>query len=96
MAAEGRAIGGSAMLRLNDVSGLKKENAELAVLSGYLPQQLSPTELDALIDEAIASSAAASIKDMGKVMNLIKARAQGRADMVAVGVRIKARLSPAG
>ena len=70
-----------------------KETGELEVLSAYLPAQLSATELDALISEAIAQSGAASIKDMGKVMGLIKAKAQGRADMGAVGARIKARLS---
>ena len=70
-----------------------KETGELAVLQAYLPAQLSDTELDALISEAISQSGAASIKDMGKVMGLIKAKAQGRADMGAVGARIKARLS---
>jgi uncharacterized protein YqeY len=58
-----------------------------------LPAQLSDAELDALIGEAIASSGAASIKDMGKVMAIIKTKAQGRADMAAVGTKIKARLS---
>jgi uncharacterized protein len=70
-----------------------KENAELRVIGAYLPTQLSDSELDALIGEAIAQTGAASIKDMGKVMNLIKSKAQGRADMAAVGARIKARLS---
>jgi uncharacterized protein YqeY len=70
-----------------------KENAELAIISSYMPAQLSDGELDALINEAIAQSGAASIKDMGKVMAIIKSRAQGRADMGAVGTRIKARLS---
>ncbi len=70
-----------------------KETGELEVLQAYRPAQLSDTELDALISEAIAQSGAASIKDMGKVMGLIKAKAQGRADMGAVGARIKARLS---
>ncbi|HEX9140570.1 MAG TPA: GatB/YqeY domain-containing protein, partial [Steroidobacteraceae bacterium] len=70
-----------------------KETGELEVLQAYLPAQLSDAELDALISEAIAQSGAASIKDMGKVMGLIKAKAQGRADMGAVGARIKARLS---
>ncbi len=69
------------------------ETAELAQLSAYMPAQLSATELDALIGEAIASTGAASIKDMGKVMAAIKAKAAGRADLGAVGVRIKARLS---
>jgi uncharacterized protein YqeY len=71
-----------------------KENAELAIISAYLPVQLSDAELDALINAAIAETGAATIKDMGKVMGLIKNKAQGRADMGAVGTRIKARLSP--
>jgi hypothetical protein len=70
-----------------------KENAELALLAGYLPSQLSETELDALIGEAIAATGAVSIKDMGKVMGLIKGKAAGRADMAVVGARIKARLA---
>jgi len=69
------------------------ETAELTQLSAYMPAQLSATELDALISEAITATGAASIKDMGKVMATIKAKAAGRADMGAVGVRIKARLS---
>ncbi len=70
-----------------------KEEAELAQLNAYLPAQLGDAELDALINDAIAATGAASIKDMGKVMAAIKARAAGRADMGAVGARIKARLS---
>jgi uncharacterized protein YqeY len=58
-----------------------------------MPALLSDAELDALINEAIAQSGAASIKDMGKVMGIIKSKAQGRADMAAIGTRIKARLS---
>ena len=69
-----------------------KENAEIAVLQPYLPAQLSEAEIDALIAEAIASTGAASIKDMGKVMGAVKAKAAGKADMGAVGARIKARL----
>jgi len=69
-----------------------KENAEIAVLQPYLPAQLSEPELDALIAEAIASTGAASIKDMGKVMGVVKAKAAGKADMGAVGARIKAKL----
>jgi hypothetical protein len=70
-----------------------RESEELRQLSDYLPAQLSDAELDALISEAIATTAASSIKDMGKVMGLIKSKAQGRADMGAVGARIKAKLS---
>jgi len=70
-----------------------KEQAEMAVLQTYLPAQMSEAELDALIAEAIASTGAASIKDMGKVMAAVKAKAQGRADMGAVSARIKQKLS---
>jgi uncharacterized protein YqeY len=69
-----------------------KENAELVILQGYLPAQMSEAELDALITEAVASTGAASVKDMGKVMGIVKAKAQGRADMSAVSARIKAKL----
>jgi uncharacterized protein len=70
-----------------------KENAELTIINAYMPAPLADDELDALINEAITQSGAASIKDMGKVMGIIKSKAQGRADMAAVGARIKARLS---
>jgi uncharacterized protein len=70
-----------------------KETAEISILQTYLPAQMSDAELDALIAEAIASSGAASIKDMGKVMGAVKAKAQGRADMGAVSARIKQKLS---
>jgi uncharacterized protein len=69
-----------------------KEAAEIALLQGYMPSQLSAAELDALINDAVAATGAASIKDMGKVMALIKTKAQGRADMAAVGAKIKAKL----
>ena len=69
-----------------------KEAAEMAVLQAYMPAQLGEAELDALIAAAIAQTGAASIKDMGKVMGVVKAQAAGRADMGAVGARIKARL----
>jgi uncharacterized protein len=70
-----------------------KEQAEMAVLQTYLPAQMSDAEIDALIAEAVASTGAASIKDMGKVMAAVKAKAQGRADMGAVSARIKQKLS---
>ena len=68
------------------------ETAELVVLQGYLPEQLGEAELATLIDSAIASTGAASIKDMGKVMGIVKGQAAGRADMGKVGALIKARL----
>ena len=57
-----------------------------------MPSQLSSAEIDALIAEAIAATGAAIVKDMGKVMGIIKTKAQGRADMAAVGAKIKAKL----
>jgi uncharacterized protein YqeY len=69
-----------------------KESAELAVIQGYLPAQMTDVELDALIAEAIAATGAASVKDMGKVMGIVKGKAAGRADMAVVGARIKQKL----
>ena len=69
-----------------------KETREISLLQGYMPSQLSDAEIDALISDAIAATGAASIKDMGKVMGIIKGNAQGRADMAAVGAKIKAKL----
>jgi uncharacterized protein YqeY len=69
-----------------------KETAEIVILQPYLPAQLSEAELDALIAEAIAATSATTIKDMGKVMGVVKAKAAGKADMGAVGARIKAKL----
>ena len=71
---------------------MAKETAEINVLQGYLPAQMSEAEIEALIGEAIAATAAASIKDMGKVMAVVKPKAQGRADMGALSARIKQRL----
>jgi len=70
-----------------------KEAAEIVLLQSYLPTPLSDADIDALIKEAIAATGAAGIKDMGRVMALIKGKAQGRADMGAVGAKIKSRLS---
>src|ERR1700748_2623861 len=70
-----------------------KEQSELNVLQTYLPTQMSDAEIDALISEAVASTGATSIKDMGKVMGIVKTKAQGRADMGAVSARIKQKLS---
>jgi uncharacterized protein len=69
-----------------------KESAEIEVLSVYLPAQLSAEELDALVKDAIAETGASSVKDMGKVMAIVKGKAAGRADMGAVGARVKALL----
>ena len=69
-----------------------KERREIELLQAYLPAQLSDSELDALIRDAVAATGAASIKDMGKVMGVVKSKAAGRADMAAVGARVKAVL----
>ena len=70
-----------------------KESAEITLLQTYMPSRLSDAELDSLIADAVAATGAASIKDMGKVMAIIKSKAQGRADMAAVGAKIKVKLS---
>jgi uncharacterized protein YqeY len=69
-----------------------KERREIELLQAYLPEQLPAAELDALIRDAIAATGAASIKDMGKVMGVVKSKAAGRADMAAVGARVRAAL----
>jgi uncharacterized protein YqeY len=69
-----------------------KEQKEIDLLQAYMPAQLSETELDALIAESIAQSGAASIKDMGKAMALLKQKAAGKADMAAVSAKLKAKL----
>jgi len=71
----------------------QKEQSEIALLQVYLPAQLSAAEVDALIKEAIATTGATSMKDMGKVMGAVKAKAAGRAEMGAVSASIKAALS---
>jgi uncharacterized protein YqeY len=70
-----------------------REAKEIELLQGYLPAQLSESEVDALIREAIAESGATSIKEMGKAMALLKQKAQGRADMAAASAKLKAKLS---
>ena len=72
-----------------------KESAEIAVFQAYLPQQLSEAEIDKLVAEAVAATGASSIKDMGKVMGVLKPKLQGRADMGKVGGKIKAKLGAA-
>jgi len=70
-----------------------KELGEIALLQAYLPAALSPAELDALIDEVMATTGASSMKDMGKVMTALREKAQGRADFATISERVKARLS---
>lgn len=68
------------------------ERYEMGVIDGYLPAKLGEAELDAIIDAAIAESGATTARDMGKVVALVKEKAAGRADMAAVGARIKQKL----
>ena len=68
------------------------ELAEIAVIENYLPEQMSDDELDAMIAKAISDIGAESIRDMGKVMGAVKAKAEGRADMAAVGAKVKSIL----
>ena len=69
------------------------EKTEVAVLQGYLPQQLTEAEIDAAITAAIAATGAAGPAGMGKVMGELKARLAGRADMTAVSAKVKGRLA---
>ena len=71
---------------------IAQEVSELDIIKTYLPEQLSDAEIAALIDETMAATGAASIKDMGKVMGQLKPKLQGRADMAAVSAMIKAKL----
>ncbi|MBK7984054.1 MAG: GatB/YqeY domain-containing protein [Candidatus Competibacteraceae bacterium] len=68
-----------------------QENFEIDLIQSYLPAPLAEADLDALIADAIAATGAQSVRDMGKVMALIKDQAQGRADLAAVSARVKAR-----
>ena len=70
-----------------------KERSHVAVLENYLPEKLPVEEVEALIEQAIQSADARSIKDMGKVMAILKSTIQGTTDMAQVSVRVKALLS---
>ena len=69
------------------------EKFELGVLSGYLPQQMSDAELAQAVEAAISEANPAGIKDMGKVMAVLKPRLAGRADMARVSNLVKSKLS---
>lgn len=69
------------------------EEAEIAVLEDYLPEQLSEEALEALVDAAIAEAGASDMSGMGQVMGLIKPRVQGRADMSRVSALVRQRLA---
>ncbi len=70
-----------------------REAYEIGIVQEYMPEALDEAEIAALIDGAIAETGAAGMKDMGKVMGLLRPQVQGRADMGAVSAAVKARLS---
>jgi len=70
-----------------------KEKYEMSVLQGYLPQGLSPGEVEAIVAEALASSGAKTAADMGKVMAIVKPKVAGRADMGKVSALVKSKLA---
>ncbi len=69
-----------------------QEKFELELIAVYLPEPLSDDEVAALIDQAVAATGASSIRDMGAVMNILRTKVQGRADMKAVSKAVKAQL----
>ncbi len=71
------------------------ELAEIAVLETYLPEQLSETEITKIIEQVIMDNGSANMRDMGKIMNQIKVKTSGRADMGAISTRVKERLGGA-
>ena len=72
---------------------VKQENFEIDIIQEFLPQALSEEEVDAIVNQAIETTGASSIKDMGKVMGLVKPQIIGRADMGEISGRIKSLLS---
>ena len=69
-----------------------KEEAELAILAVYLPPEMDEAQLDAIIDEVIAETGASSMKDMGGVIKIVMAKAQGQAEGGAVSALVKGKL----
>jgi len=69
------------------------EETEILVIQDFLPQALTEEEIDMMVNSAVNESGAESVKDMGKVMGLLKAKMQGRADMSVVSAKIKAALT---
>lgn len=71
---------------------VQQEKFEIDLINEFLPEQLDEAGLASLVDEVIAAIGAESMKDMGKVMSMLKSQAQGRADMAAVGALVKSKL----
>ena len=74
-----------------DLAGVERD--EIAIIEQYMPQALDPTEVDAMVAAAIVEAAASTMKDMGRVMGLLRPRLQGRADMGVVSATVRAGLS---
>lgn len=70
-----------------------KEKQELEIIQVYLPEQLSPEDIGTMLAEAITETGASSMRDMGKVMAILKPKLQGRADMSAVSAQLKSLLN---
>jgi len=75
----------------NDLADIEKE--EVVVLSTYMPQALSDSEIESLVNEAVSSSGAKGMQDMGKVMAILKPNLAGRADMGKVSTLVKGKIS---
>lgn len=71
---------------------IEKLNKEIEILLSYLPEQLSEDEIQKIVEEAIAATGAASVKEMGKVMGIVNPKLKGRADMKVVGALVKKML----
>jgi uncharacterized protein YqeY len=72
---------------------VKQEEEEIAIISGYLPKQMSEAEMTAAIDAAVAETGAAGMKDMGKVIGLLRGKYAGQMDMAKASALVKAKLS---
>ena len=82
-----------AQYRAGDRADLADQEAsEAALLADYLPEQLDEAEIDQLVDDAVTATGAESMRDMGKVMGMLKPKVAGRTDMSALSAKIKARL----
>lgn len=73
-----------------DLAGLERD--EIAILSVYMPQALSDSEIEALIAEAVTETGSRSVQEMGKIMAILKPKLAGRADMAKVSTLVKAKL----
>ena len=71
---------------------MKQEQEEIAIITGYLPKQMSEAEMAAAIDAAIAETGAAGVKDMGKIIGVLRGKYAGQMDMGKASALVKAKL----